>query len=79
MLYALFWVMEHTECSKTLAYKLQTPVSHPAESIQCSEQGESLKSRKFIHVKNYSGSNICSMFVSTSKCFDEQEILTTGK
>jgi hypothetical protein len=26
--------MEQTECSGTLAYKLQTPVNHPEESIQ---------------------------------------------
>jgi len=35
--------MEHTECSETLAYKIQTPGNHPEESIQHSEQGESLK------------------------------------
>jgi hypothetical protein len=34
-----------TECSETLAFKLQTPVNHPEESIQ-HEHGESLKSRK---------------------------------
>jgi hypothetical protein len=28
-----------------LAYKLKMPVNHPEESIQHSEQGESLKSR----------------------------------
>jgi hypothetical protein len=33
------------QCSETLAFKLQTPVNHPEESIQHSEQGESLKSR----------------------------------
>jgi amino acid transporter len=37
--------MEQTECSETLAHKLQTPVNHPEESIQHSEQGESLQSR----------------------------------
>jgi hypothetical protein len=40
--------MEQTECSETLAFKLQTPVNHPEESIQHSEHGESLKSRKII-------------------------------
>jgi hypothetical protein len=35
--------MEETQCSKTLAFKLQTPVNHPEESIQHSEHGESLK------------------------------------
>ena len=35
-----------TECSETSAYKIQTPGSHPKESVQHSEQDESLKSRK---------------------------------
>jgi hypothetical protein len=39
--------MEHTECSETSAYKIQTPGNHPEESIQHSERGESLKSRSF--------------------------------
>jgi hypothetical protein len=33
-----------TECSETLAFKLQTPVNHPEESIQHSKHSESLKS-----------------------------------
>jgi len=37
--------MEQTECSKTLAYKLQTPGNYPEESIQHTEHGKSLKSR----------------------------------
>jgi hypothetical protein len=37
---------EVTECSETLAYKIQTPGNYPEESIQHSEHGESLKSRK---------------------------------
>jgi hypothetical protein len=37
--------MEQTQCSKTLAFKLRTPVYHPEESIRHSEHGESLKSR----------------------------------
>jgi hypothetical protein len=37
--------MEHTECSETTAYKLQTPANHPEESVQHSKHGESLKSR----------------------------------
>jgi len=36
-----------TECSETSAYKLQMPGIYPEESIQHSEQGESLKSRKY--------------------------------
>ena len=37
--------MEETECFETLAYKIQTPGIYPEESIQCSEHGESLKSK----------------------------------
>ena len=33
------------QCSKTLAYKIQTPGNCPVESMQHSEHGESLKSR----------------------------------
>jgi len=36
-----------TECSETSAYKIQTPGNYPEESIQHSEYGESLESRKF--------------------------------
>ena len=38
--------MEQTEYSETSAYKLQTPGNYPKESIQHTEQGESLKSRR---------------------------------
>jgi len=37
--------MEQTECSETLAYKIQMPGNYPEESIQHSEHGESLKLR----------------------------------
>jgi len=37
--------MEQTECSETSAYKIQTSGNYPEESIQHSEDGESLKSR----------------------------------
>jgi hypothetical protein len=40
--------MEQTECSKTLAYKIQTPGNFPEESIQHSAHGESLKLRKIL-------------------------------
>jgi len=40
--------MEKTECSETSEYKLQTPGHYPKESIQHTEQGESLKLRKYI-------------------------------
>jgi hypothetical protein len=39
--------MKQTGCSETLAFKLQTPVNHPEESIRHSEHGESLKSSIF--------------------------------
>jgi len=41
-----------TECSEMSAYKIQTPGNYPEESIQHSEQGESLKSRIFLSVRN---------------------------
>jgi hypothetical protein len=34
-----------TECSETSALKIQTPRNYPEESMQHSENGESLKSR----------------------------------
>jgi hypothetical protein len=37
--------MEQTECSKTSAYRIQTPGNYPEERIQHSEHGKSLKSR----------------------------------
>jgi len=45
MLYAFFWVihtyptkkMERTECSETVAYKIQTAGNYPEESIQKSK------------------------------------------
>jgi len=37
--------MEHTECSETSAYKIQTPGNYQEENIQRTEHGESLKSR----------------------------------
>jgi len=41
--------MEQTECSETLAYKIQTAGNYPEESVQLSEHNESLKSR-IVHV-----------------------------
>jgi hypothetical protein len=49
-------VLEHLptlwnrQCSRTLAFKIHTPVNHPEESIQHSEHSESFKSRKIILV-----------------------------
>jgi hypothetical protein len=45
--------MEQTECSKMLAYKIQTLRNYPEESIQHSEHSKSLKSRiKYVHFYN---------------------------
>jgi hypothetical protein len=41
--------MEQIECSKTSAYKIQTPGNHPEENIQHTEHGESLKSINILH------------------------------
>jgi hypothetical protein len=38
--------IEQTECSETLAYKIQTPGNYPEESIKESEHDESLKSSR---------------------------------
>jgi len=44
--------MEQTECSETLAYRIQTPGNYPEESIQHSEHGKSLKSRIYkVYIK----------------------------
>jgi hypothetical protein len=48
--------MEQTECSETSAYKIQTAGNYPEESIQHTEQGESLKSR--IHRVIYPSSKL---------------------
>jgi len=41
--------MAQADCSETLAYKIQTPGSYPEESVQHSEHGKSLKSRKDVN------------------------------
>jgi hypothetical protein len=38
--------VKQTQCSETLAFKLQTPGNNPEESIRHSKQGGSLKSRR---------------------------------
>jgi hypothetical protein len=42
--------MEQTECSETMAFKLQTTVNHAEESIHHLEEGGSLKSRALLFV-----------------------------
>jgi hypothetical protein len=48
---------DETECSETLAFKLQTPVNQPEESIRHTEHSESLKSGRYktnlLQNKNY--------------------------
>jgi hypothetical protein len=45
--------MEQTQCSETLAFKLQAPGNNPEESIWHSKHGESLKSRKTLNMLTY--------------------------
>jgi hypothetical protein len=47
--------MEQTECSETLAYKIQTPGNYPEENIQHSKHSESLKSRTWHIFSNVTG------------------------
>jgi hypothetical protein len=58
--------MEQTECSETLAYKIQTPGNYPEESTQHSEHIESLKSRKlrlFIVVSEHFQRIYCFLYI----------------
>jgi hypothetical protein len=59
-----------TECSKTSAYKIQTPAHYPEESIQHSEHSDSLKSRKE-SIPGY------RMFVSNPHVTQAKRALTT--
>jgi hypothetical protein len=45
--------MERTECSETLAFKIQAPGNNPKENIRHSKHGESLKSRTAWFVPNF--------------------------
>jgi hypothetical protein len=55
-----------TECLETLALKLQTPVNHPEESIQHSEQSESLKSRTYNAVCCMTSAALVPKFVDSN-------------
>jgi hypothetical protein len=46
-----------TECAETSAYTIQTPWNYPEESIQHSEHGKSLKSRK-LHSASFSSQSV---------------------
>jgi hypothetical protein len=48
--------MVQTECSETLAFKLQKPLNNSEESIRYSKHGESLKSRKSVYFPKAHGS-----------------------
>jgi t-SNARE complex subunit (syntaxin) len=56
--------MEQTECSETLAYKIQTPGNYPEENIQHTENGENLKSRSCKFLKF-----CCLICCLTALCF----------
>jgi hypothetical protein len=43
--------MEQTECSETLAYKIQTPGKYTEESTQNSEHGESFNALSKLNVQ----------------------------
>ena len=58
--------MEQTECSETLAYKIQTPWNYPEEGIHHSEQGESLKSRTLI-LRSVTFFRSCNLFHNVKK------------
>jgi hypothetical protein len=54
--------MEQTECSETLAYKIQMLGNYPEESIQHSEHGENLKKNKDIAPKEMKCTKGCSLW-----------------
>jgi len=56
---------EQTDCSETLAYKIQVPGNYPEENIQHSEHAESLKSRIDITYSHHSCCTHQSTFVQT--------------
>jgi hypothetical protein len=58
-----------TQSSETLAFKLQTPVNHPEESIGHSEHGESLKSRDLLRVTRRGLDNEILLFYQVSLTF----------
>jgi len=57
---------DETECSETSAYKIKMPGNYPEESVQHSEQGESLKSRMII-VINFGIRGIQTVCVTTEQ------------
>jgi len=52
--------MEQTECSETLAYKIRTPENYQEESMEDSEDGESLKSRLIFKFKYSNNQNLAT-------------------
>jgi hypothetical protein len=55
------------ECSKTSAYKIQTPGNYPEESIQHSKHGERLKSRKLNNLIHHCRHLEANMFSVTKR------------
>jgi len=62
------------KCSETLTHKIQTPGNCPEESVQHSEQGESLKSRK-MHTFQI---NVLIQLLMPSTCL-EHHVFIIGK
>ena len=62
---------EQTQCSETLAHKIQTPGNYPEDSIQHSEQGESFKSRIVVrhhtlhNISNENGETVANYAISS--------------
>jgi len=65
--------MEQTECSETSAYKIQIPGNYPEESIQHSEQDESLKSCIMLLVTDYTLHDL----LFPDKCVFGSRVFTT--
>jgi hypothetical protein len=61
--------MEQTECSEMTEYKIQTPGNYPEESMQHSEQGESLKSRIKLYILSLFLFLLLSCYVGTVRVY----------
>jgi hypothetical protein len=72
--------MEQIDCSEMLAYKIQTLVNYPEESIQHSEHGKSLKSR--LRLLGMTFHENTSLGVSKVLCYmirTEHEMMSCGR
>jgi len=66
--------MEQQKCFETSAYKIQTPGNFSKESIQHSEHGESLKSRKFMKMEQTECSETSAYKIQTPGNFPKESI-----